>query len=370
MIALALVAVLLWAGSSRLRLAFPFALPLGLFLVGGALGALSGPVPRTGLVALVQDVTLLLWFWAVVNIGSSPERLQAIARAWAYAAIGWAILLLGSVAAGVTAISGQTESEGVRAALTFGNANFAGNYFFVSIMIVWATGRPRNATFRRAAYVLLLAALVSTGSNSALVAVALGTTVACLLGVYRRSGPIPAVTALAGAALAFSLVASNVSLSDIQSSASRSSYAYIRDGVGRSAKATSDRGLLWRQGIGLYQTSSPLGRGPASTKVRLKAELAHRPVEAHSDYLAAINERGVLGLVGVFLLVAGLCFQAFRLARAAPTGAIGRAIPRPNALVGATAGMLIAMTTTEYLHVRHVWVLFAVVVAGARLARE
>src|SRR3990172_12773443 len=88
LIVLALLAALLWFGSSRRQLGFPYALPLGLFLVGGALGALSGPIPQTGVLALAQDVTLLLWFWAVVNIGSSPERLQAILLAWAYAAIG------------------------------------------------------------------------------------------------------------------------------------------------------------------------------------------------------------------------------------------------------------------------------------------
>ena len=369
LIALALLATVLWIGSSGARLAFPYALPFCLILVGGAVGALFGTTPRNGVTALAQDVTLLLWFWAVVNICSSPERLRAILRAWAYAAVGWAVVLLGSVVAGVTAISGQTESEGVRTALTFGNPNLAGNYFFVSIMIVWATGRPRHPAVRIAAYALLLTALGSTGSNSALVAIVVGTTVAFLLAVYRRAGLIPAATVLTGVALAVGVLSSTVSIREIQASANRSSYVYIRDGVGRSAKTTSDRGLLWSQGIHLYQAGGPLGAGPASTKVRLKDELAHRPVEAHTDYLAALNERGVLGIIGVSLLVAGLVFQAFRLA-GTTGGTVARAIARPHALAGATAGMLVAMTTTEYLHVRHVWTLFALVVAGARMARE
>jgi len=49
---------------------------------------------------------------------------------------------------------------------------------------------------------------------------------------------------------------------------------------------------------------------------------------------------------------------------------VAGAIVRPNALVGAITATLVTMTTTEYLHARHVWTLFAVVVAGAGMARE
>jgi O-antigen ligase len=370
LIALAFLATLLWLGSSRHQLRLPYAIPLGLILVGGALGALSGPVPRAGGVALVQDVTLLLWFWAVVNIGSSPQCLQILLRVWAYAAIGWAAVLLGSVAAGVNAISGQVEAEGVRTALTFGNPNVAGNYFFISIMIVWATDRPRRPAVRLTAYALLLAALGSTGSNSALVALGAGATIALLLAVYRRAGLVPAVTAVAGVVLAAGVVFSTFSMRDMQSSASRSSYAFIRDGIGRSEEAASDRGLLLREGIDLYKSGGPLGAGPTSTKVRLDEKTAHRAAEAHSDYLAAINERGVLGLVGVLLLVAGITVEVLRLAQAPTRGGVVRGIVRPHALAGAIAGMLVAMTTTEYLHVRHTWTLFALVVAGAAMARK
>jgi len=38
-------------------------------------------------------------------------------------------------------------------------------------------------------------------------------------------------------------------------------------------------------------------------------------------------------------------------------------VVRPNALAGALAGTLVAMTVYELLHVRHVWTLFAVVAA-------
>lgn len=370
LIVLTLVAVLVWLGSCRREIRLPYALPLGLVLLGGAVGALAGPVPASGVVALVQDIALVLWFWAVINIGSSPERLRLILRAWAYAAVAWAVILLGALAAGVTAISGQTESEGVRTALTFGNPNVAGNYFFISIMIVWATGRPQHLLVRLAGYAALVAALASTGSNGALVALTVGVIVACLLGVYRRAGVAAAATALAVVVLAGAALASQFSVEDVQSRASRSSYAFIRDGVGRSAKTASDRAVLFHQGVDLYHTGGLLGTGPGSTKVRLKGESAHRAVEAHNDYLAAITERGILGLLGILLLVGGLGLQALSLARAPASPRIATAIVRPNALAGAVAGVFVAMSTTEYFHARHVWTLFAFVVAAVLVARE
>jgi O-Antigen ligase len=369
LIALAVIAGLLWVGGTGRQIRLPYALPIGLILLGGALGAISGPIPVGGLMALIQDVAILIWFWVVINIASSPERLQVILRAWAYAAIGWAVVLLGSMAAGINGISGQTEAEGVRTALTFGNPNLAGNYFFISIMIVWAIGRPQQRLARLASYTLLLAALVSTGSNGALIAVVVGVTLASILAVYRRAGLAAATTALAVVVLAGVVVASQVSLADVQSRASRSSYAFVRDGLGRSGKTASDRGQLFREGVWLYQTSGVLGTGPGSTKARLKDEHASRPVEAHNDFLAALNERGILGLLGVLLLVGGLGLQSLWLAISPASARIGRAV-RPNALAGAVAGTLIAMTATEYLHVRHVWTLFAIVVAAVLVAKE
>jgi O-antigen ligase len=371
LIVVALLAALLWFRASRRPMLFPYAVPAGLLLVGGALGAISGPVPRTSAVALVQDAALLLWFWALINIiGSSSERLRLVLSAWAYSAIAWAFLLILALAGGITAISGQTAAEGARTALTFGNANSAGSYFFISIMVIWATGRPQGRVARTAAYAVLLAALLSTGSNGALIAIMVGTVVACVAGVYRRRGPVAATTALAAVVLAGVAVTSQFSLADVESRASASSYAFVRDGVGRSAKTASDRGLLFRESVHLYRTGGPLGSGPGSTKVRLQREHAPRALEAHNDYLAALNERGIVGLLGAVFLLGGIGVQSLSLAGASIGPRISRAVVRPNALAGATAGALVAMTSTEYLHVRHVWTLLALVVAAALVGRK
>jgi hypothetical protein len=363
LIALALSTCLFWAGTSGHRWRFPYAVPMSLFIAGGALGALAGPLPRSGIVALSQDIMLLAWCWAVINIGFSPEKLKVLLATWAYSSIGWAALLFAALATGSSSLTGQSTTEGSRTALTFGNPNVSASYYFISIMIIWASGCPRRRGLRFVAYGLLLAALVSTGSNSGIVSLIVGTAVATLVGVYRRAGVVPAVTALAFLVLGGSLVASNVSLEGIQERAHGSRYAFVRDGLGRSQGSEVQRRLLLSESVELYQTGGPLGQGPVSTKAILQTKLAPFAKEAHDDYFAALIERGVLGLLGILLLVFSLGLRALSLARRRLAEGYRAVVIRPNALVGAVAGTVVASTTNEFFHVRHVWTLFAFVAA-------
>ena len=80
-------------------------------MAGGALGALMGPVPKAGLVALFQDAVLLAWCWAVANLASSPERLRVLLATWATARSRGVALFIG-LAAGLPTLTGQTPRDG------------------------------------------------------------------------------------------------------------------------------------------------------------------------------------------------------------------------------------------------------------------
>jgi O-Antigen ligase len=362
-IALALAATFLWIGTSGHRLRFPYGVSMALFMLGGALGALAGPVPGLGIVAFLQDFVLLLWCWAVANLCSSPERLGTLLAAWVYAAIVWAILLFVGLAAGLSALTGQTTSEGSRTALTFRDPSFSANFYFVSIMIIWATGRPRHRGARIAAYAVLIAALLSTGSNSGIVSLVVGTMVAVVAGVYRRRGGIAAVTALAFVLLAGFALSEKVNLQAIQASAHESKYGFIRDGIGRSDVSEGQRAALLGESLHLYETGGPLGQGPVSTKTRLENDMAPFVKEAHDDYLAALLERGPLGFIGLLLLVSGLVAKGVAMVRAPLSHGFETVIRHPHAVLAAVVGSLVSSTVYELLHLRHLWVLFAFVAA-------
>ena len=363
LIAFAVSACLFWAGTSGHRLRFPYILPMGLLMVGGALGALVGPLPRSGIVALAQDMILLVWCWAVVNIASSVGRLRVVLAAWAYGAIAWAVLLFIGVALGLSFLSGQTESEGSRTALTFGDPNFAASYWFISIMVLWATGLPRRRGARVAAYVLLVAALISTGSNSGMVSLLVGVLVAGVLSTYHRFGLAAAAPVLAVLVLGGYLALTSVSISAVQRTAYESPYEFVRDGIGRGHKSVIQRSTLRAQSLALYREGGPLGAGPVSTKERLRAQMAPFVKEAHDDYLAALVERGFLGVLGLAVLIAVLLRRTPRLAPGRMTAGFAAVVPRPHALIGAVVGSMGAMAVVELLHARHVWTLFAFVAA-------
>jgi O-antigen ligase len=231
-------------------------------------------------------------------------------------------------------------------------------------MIMWAIGRPRHRLFRYSAYALLLTVIAMTGSNSGVVAVIVGTVVAATLGIYRRSGIMPAITALAFIVLAGYFATSQISLTTIETKAHDSRYAFVRNGIGRGT-SFEQRGQLLQESISLYRTGNPLGEGPVSTKPRLHKEMAPFEKEAHDDYVAALIERGVLGFLGIILLVVILGRRTLFSATGNLTEGFAKVVIRPNALAGAVAGTLVAGTVYELLHVRHVWTLFGLVTALA-----
>lgn len=360
----AVLAALLWAATSGMPWRFPFAVPVALALVGGAVGALFGPAPGLGTVALVQDILLVAWCWTLANVAHCTRNLRIILVAWTYSAIGWALLAFVGLATGTQVLTGQVEKQGTRLQLTLADPSYTANYFFISMMLMWATRRPRRRLVRYGAYAALVSAIVATGSNSGMVAVVVGFTVAAGLGIHRRYGLLPAVASLACAVVVVGVAASNVSFSSIQASAHDSRWSFVRQGIGRSSDSAGQRENLVHESVRLYTIGNPLGEGPVSTKPRLRAEMAPLVKEAHDDYLAALIERGPLGFIGILVLVATLLVRGVHVATKLPAGP-GAVLVRPNALVGAVAGTLVGGTVYELLHVRHVWALFALVAAAS-----
>ena len=259
--AVAIGACLFWAGSTGHKWRFPYGIALVLFLAGGAVGALVGPVPGVGAIALIQDVWLLAWCWAVVNIAKSPSNLKTLLTTWAYSSIGWAIVPFVGLAIGSAALTGRTANQGGRIQITLADPSYAANYLFISIMIMWAIGRPRHRVFRYGAYALLLTVIAMTGSNSGVVAVIVGTVVAATLGIYRRSGIMPAITALAFIVLAGYFVTSQISLTTIETKAHDSRYAFVEtesDAVPASSSAASSS----RKASGSTAPETRSARGP------------------------------------------------------------------------------------------------------------
>jgi O-antigen ligase len=335
-------------------------------VLGGALAAAVSSAPVGSALVIVQDLLLLAWC-AVLALGRhNPAIIGVTTRAWCLTAAIYSGVMVFAYLLGINAVAGVSAKDGVRAAYTFGDPNLAGNYLVVSLFMMAACKRPRSPGIRRVGYVLVLTAIVFTGSNGAMLTLLIGSTLAFALTRYRRYGARDGVTALAVSALLgvviVGVVIPRVDLDQLREHAS-GSIPLLRDSVGRSGSSTGERTTIVSEGAKLYLQGDATGYGPARTKATLRSTQAPYVKEAHNDYLATLLERGFVGAVGLLLLGIAILVRCGRLAFGTLPTAYAEAVPRAWLL--AVIGPVVAGAASFYevLHFRHLWTWLGIVAA-------
>jgi hypothetical protein len=364
------VAVAIWATTARLRLRAPYILGAGLMILAGALAGMNGPLPGTSLVAVVQDVILIAWCTAVVAVASTPGRLRLLAAAWAYSAITCAVILLIGTFFQIGTITGVVAREGNRVLFTFGDPNYAATYWVLSIFIVYAVQAPRRGWLRWTGYTLLIGALALTESNGGAVELMAGWCLLILVATCRKWGIVAGAVPLLLVAATVTVTLQLVSISSMQAWARQSGSTLLVNSLGRSNDSSAQRSQLIAESFQLYDTDGVLGSGPSTTKELLSARGYAYAKEAHNDYLAALTERGPLGVLGMLVLVSSAAWRAGRILTR-PHSADGPDLPHPVGLVAAALAAAIAGSYYEVLHFRFVWALLAMVaVAGYQVGAQ
>ncbi|SEL49755.1 oligosaccharide flippase family protein [Streptacidiphilus jiangxiensis] len=361
-----------WAATSGRRLGAPYVLPMALLIIGGGIAGLAGPLPGTSLLQLVQDLVLIAWTAALYNLGRRPHVLGTLTAAFAYSAIGWAALLDLASVAHISAIEGISEADGNRLLFTFGDPNYAAAYWVVAILVVYATCRPRRRAARLAGYTLLLWAFALSESNGGLLELVIAVVFVAAVRMWRRHGLVPAIAMVLVTAALLTTALNAVPLGTVQNWAAQSGQPLLVNSIGRSDNSTSQRSTLIAESMQLYFSDGVLGSGPRTTKQLLTDRQYPYAKEAHDDYLAALTERGPLGVIGIVMLVLAGFLRSSRVLRAPPgRGAFGTQVPRPAGLVAALLAMGVAGAYYQVLHFRFVWILLAfVAVLAAGPARE
>jgi O-antigen ligase len=245
----------------------------------------------------------------------------------------------------------QAFVDGPRAQGLFKDPNVFGPFLVPAVLFLMEeTVAPRLLRFRVALKLLLLSVLtigvVFSFSRAAWLNLAVGTFVLLAVLALRRGGARRAMTLLvvslvAGAAL-FAVVAATQSMDFLTERAAFQDYDAQRFG-------TQVSGLD-------IAAEHPLGIGPG--QFESVSELS-----AHSTYVRALAEEGVLGALMVFALaILTLGFAARNVARGADTYGIGSA-----ALLAAWCGLLANSSFVDTLHWRHFWFVAALIWAGTAL---
>ena len=352
----AAAAVLLTAATTQTPVRAPYLLGTGLLVVAGTIAALAGTLPTAGLLAVAQDLYLLLWAGVLAAAASTACGARFLAGAWALTAALWGAVLL--VRTGPGLLGGAGGGPAARAAFTFGDENGAGLYFVLSMLVVVAAQRPRRRAIRVAALTCLGLLTIATGSLGAISGLLAGTSLAAILGARARQGAALAILVAVALPLGLASAAVYSQRHELVAAAHQSEHPLLRNSLGRGDQSSAERAQLAHQTYRLWRTSDAWGLGPVATRESLRAAQAPYPKEAHNDWLAALVERGVLGVVGLTLLVAEVVLWASRSwDRTRLTPGYAAALPAPHFAVGALATVLVFSLTHEVLHDRAVWAL-------------
>ncbi|WUI00779.1 oligosaccharide flippase family protein [Spirillospora sp. NBC_00431] len=365
---LALVVVtattLLWASTRKLPIRWPFLIPTLLTIIAGGVAAV---VNDAGALTLVKDLFVLLWAVSIANLGREPGHLKVALRAFVWIGTCYAVVMITGFVLGLDALSGK-QVDGERAMFTFGDANYASNWFICVFFIARATRFPATAWRRWTVCGVLLAAEILTGSNGGLLALIIAIVLGYLFRLFREGR---AHHAIAIASLAVFLGGGGVAVVtqvDIQPFLDRASEAspILRDSIGRTTgESTNSRSTVLATTIDMIEEQThPWGIGAGQTEAEMRVRQETYVREAHNDYVAAVLERGFLGGVALIVLVFVLLLQCVRIARRnALTSTYARLVPRPELFGALVAVFLISGLFYETLHYRHGWAFFGLIAA-------
>ncbi len=360
LIAASILGLLMWAGANRVRLHLPYAVPMAVLVITGLLAAMLSVAPASSSLAVLQDIFVFAWAAAIANVILSPNNLSTILAAWAWSATAWASIVVLVLMSHHPWVSGS-QYTGTRLQLWFDNPNMAGNYFLLSFFVLLLSQRPRNRVVRASALLIILSAIVATGSNGASLALIVGGAAAGVFALWRRTSLEVVIIATAvGCALLIAL-ASFVIGSGLLGRIENSQNPIIDRSIARSGRSAEGRRSLFLEELNLYRTGNLVGIGPATTQFNLQYSSGQVVKEAHDDYLATLVERGPIGAFGLLLLMGAIGYRAFSIARRPPPGAFGPVMRNPSVIVGVVVAMAVFATTHEILHYRDVWAFFGII---------
>jgi O-antigen ligase len=220
-------------------------------------------------------------------------------------------------------------------------------------------------------YLMLVWALALTESNGGTLAFLIGVFFLVLVRCYKKRGWTGVLAAVLAAGLAVGLFFTAVPLSSIRQWAASSNQALLVNSIGRSAQSSSERSELIHESEQLYgRSDGVLGLGPAATKPLLTKWLYPYANEAHDDYLAALVERGVVGLLGLLLLVGSAVTRAGPILRRPLSARYALVVPAPAGLVAGLLALSVNSFYEEILHFRFLWALLGIVAIVGKDARR
>jgi O-antigen ligase len=324
---------------------------VGSFIVLNILSAIEAIDPQ--IAARFITITLYLcvfgiWLTSYVN---SEHRARQVAIAYIVPATVFGLAATLAMFGPMPGGSALLAYDGTRATGLFEDPNVFGPFMVPAALIVLQDILdPRllraRTSLKVAAFLILTGATLFSYSRAAWGNYVVGVVVLLAVLMMRRGGsrralPMVVILIVTTLGVAGTLSATG-SLSFLEERAHIQSYDTQRFGAQRF-------------GIELA-AEHPAGIGPGQFELRA-------PISAHSTYVRALAEQGVLGLaVIVALFLTTLIFAGSNAIAGRDTYGIGSA-----ALLAAWIGLLVNSFVVDTLHWRHLWLVAALIWVGSML---
>jgi O-antigen ligase len=348
------IAIAMLTGRFRLRYVPQVATALiSIFLVLNLLSATNVVDPSRAAHFFMITVYLSVFSLWLASYVRSERRAKLVLCGYLIAAVLSAVLSLLALFSSYPASSFFTTPDGLRATGLFKDANVFGPFLIPpALILIEEIITPRALALRRPVKAALLLPLVLgvlfSYSRAAWLNFAVSLVVMLAVMALRRRGARNAIV-LAMMAIAFGATAS-------AAIAITGSNSFLKE---RARLQAYDTQRFQAQDTGIHLAEHhPLGIGPGQFEVEV-------PLSSHSIYIRTLAEYGIGGFVCVFaILLSTLLMGARNVVLGRDTYGIGSA-----ALLGAWCGLIANSAFVDTLHWRHLFVVAALIWAGAARPR-
>jgi O-antigen ligase len=368
-----LLAALATLAFGRQPVRTPAAPVLGAIALFSLLATAASLAPRTSMLSIVVEAYLIVLFWAAASVLDGNRRaVRRIMGVWVLSAVAWASIVLGAqyhlLPASLATLLASYDKSG-RVAGAAENPNLAASYFVTSLFVLLAAPRTLPRVVRLVAAVVITWAVVVTGSNGAMLGLAVGVVVVAVGALFRRFEPMSRAVVASSAALLVTVAAAVVltvfgpprfTTAEVGQIAASQTAGPLDKSVGRLDNSVGVRLEIWSGGWSQGARSVAVGIGPNASNESLAI---HKGL--HNDYLAFLVERGIGGAVALAAFVLLLLYWSASLL-------VSRVPNRRRWVIGGLGGGIVAnlvmAITHESFHFRHLWLLLALAWVCRRLA--
>jgi O-Antigen ligase len=297
-----------------------------LIVTGATLSSFGSWSPLSSMMVVARLIwTTLIWFWVLRSVCRDRDAFNALMWAWRCTILISSVIALLGEYVGIR-FNTQDFGQGRQAGLTFHPGelmNFLIAGFFLFVIPVFVPGRPTTHRFSTgwwlAGTAVVMLAIFSTGSTSAILAVSAGVLVVIAVTLYsgrsglgRRRSPLVTLSVLALMAVSFMVLMS----SDLAIAERLTSYGEGSGNLGASVDTrteTNEAILADFDKFLLVGVGPTFFGGAAESLVGGSGGSGTEYGNIHNMHLKLLYESGLPALVGLWLIIYTVGRQAYRL---------------------------------------------------------